>query len=66
MSREKRIEAIKAELEKLNAIDNLKETIENLIALHEAQAPLEDIDAAVIEARRVLDDFFKDCGTLND
>lgn len=65
MTREKRIEAI----------------IENLIALHEVQAPREDIDVAVIEARRVkgelekldaidnlketLDDFFKDCGTLS-
>jgi len=59
MTREKRIEAIKGELEKLGAIDNLKETIENLIALHEVQAPLEDIDAAIIEARRMLDNLFQ-------
>ena len=37
----------------------LRETIENLIALHEMQAPLEDIDAAIIEARRVLDNLFQ-------
>jgi hypothetical protein len=36
-----------------------RETIENLIALHEMQAPLEDIDAAIIEARRVLDNLFQ-------
>ena len=59
MTKDKRIEAIKGELEKLDAIDNLKETIENLIALHEAQAPLEDIDAAIIEARRILDNLFQ-------
>ena len=59
MTKEKGIEAIKGELEKLNAIDNLKETIENLIALHEIQAPLEDIDAAIIEARRMLDNLFQ-------
>ena len=58
MTKEKRIEAIRGELEKLGAIDNLKETIENLIALHEVQAPLEDIDAAIIEARRMLDNLF--------
>jgi hypothetical protein len=60
MTKEKRIEAIKGELEKLDAIDNLKETIENLIALHEMQAPLEDIDAAIIEARRMLDNLFQE------
>jgi hypothetical protein len=59
MTKEKRIEAIRGELEKLGAIDNLKETIENLIALHEVQAPLEDIDAAIIEARRMLDNLFQ-------
>ena len=59
MTKEKRLEAIKGELEKLDAIDNLKETIENLIALHEVQAPLEDIDAAIIEARRMLDNLFQ-------
>jgi hypothetical protein len=45
--------------------DKIVDTLENLIALNEAQAPLEDIDAAVIEARRVLDDFLKDSGTMN-
>jgi len=60
MTEEKRLEAIKSELEKLNTIENLKETIENLIALHEVQAPLEDIDAAIIEARRALDNLFQD------
>jgi len=60
MTKEKRIEAIRGELEKLGAIDNLKETIENLIALHEVQAPLEDIDAAIIEARRMLDNLFQE------
>ena len=55
MNKEKRTEAIKGELEKLDAIDNLKEIIENLIALHELQAPLEDIDAAIIEARRIIE-----------
>ena len=60
MTKEKRLEAIKGELEKLDAIDNLKETIENLIALHEMQAPLEDIDAAIIEARRMLDNLFQE------
>ena len=59
MTKGKRIEAIKGELEKLDAIDNLKETIENLITLHEVQAPLEDIDAAIIEARRMLDNLFQ-------
>lgn len=59
MTKEKRIKAIKGELETLDAIDNLKETIENLIALHEVQAPLEDIDAAIIEARRMLDNLFQ-------
>ena len=39
--------------------ENLKETIVNLIALHEVQAPLEDIDAAIIEARRMLDNLFQ-------
>ena len=43
MTKEKRIEAI----------------IENLIALHEVQAPREDIDAAIIEARRMLDNLFQ-------
>lgn len=43
--------------------DKIVDTLENLIELNEAQAPLEDIDVAVIEARRVLDDFFKDSGT---
>lgn len=42
-----------------NTIENLKETIENLISLHEVQAPLEDIDAAIIEARRALDNLFQ-------
>ena len=60
MTKEKSLEAIKGELEKLNTIDNLKDTIENLIALHEVQAPLEDIDAAIIEARRALDNLFQD------
>jgi hypothetical protein len=60
MTKEKRLEAIKGELEKLNTIENLKETTENLIALHEVQAPLEDIDAAIIEARRALDNLFQD------
>ena len=60
MTKDKTIEAIKGELEKLDAIDNLKETIENLIALHEMQAPLEDIDAAIIEARRMLDNLFQE------
>jgi|11BtaG_2_1085332.scaffolds.fasta_scaffold06986_3 hypothetical protein len=60
MTKEKRLEAIKGELEKLNTIENLKETIENLITLHEVQAPLEDIDAAIIEARRALDNLFQD------
>lgn len=59
MAKEKRLEAIKGELEKLNTIDNLKDTIENLIELHEMQAPLEDIDAAIIEARRMLDNLFQ-------
>jgi hypothetical protein len=59
MTKEKRLEAIKGELEKLNTIDNLKDTIENLITLHEVQAPLEDIDAAIIEARRALDNLFQ-------
>ena len=59
MDKEKRLEAIKGELEKLNTIDSLKETIENLISLHEVQAPLEDIDAAIIEARRALDNLFQ-------
>ena len=59
MTKEKRLEAIKGELEKLNTIENLKETIENLITLHEVQAPLEDIDAAIIEARRALDNLFQ-------
>jgi hypothetical protein len=59
MTKEKRLEAIKGELEKLNTIDSLKDTIENLITLHEAQAPLEDIDAAIIEARRALDNLFQ-------
>ena len=40
-------------------IENLKETIENLTELHEMQAPLKDIDAAIIEARRVLDNLFQ-------
>ena len=35
--------------------EKLRETIENLIELHEMQAPLKDIDAAIIEARRTLD-----------
>lgn len=35
--------------------EKLRETLENLIALHEMQAPLKDIDAAIIEARRTLD-----------
>jgi hypothetical protein len=60
MTKEKSLEAIKGELEKLNTIDNLKDTIENLITLHEVQAPLEDIDAAIIEARRALDNLFQD------
>ena len=60
MTKEKRLEAIKGELEKLNTIDSLKDTIENLITLHEVQAPLEDIDAAIIEARRALDNLFQD------
>ena len=60
MTKEKRLEAIKGELEKLNTIDNLKEAVETLIALHEVQAPLEDIDAAIIEARRALDNLFQD------
>jgi hypothetical protein len=59
MTKEKRLEAIKGELEKLNTIDSLKDTIENLITLHEVQAPLEDIDAAIIEARRALDNLFQ-------
>jgi hypothetical protein len=59
MTKEKSLEAIKGELEKLNTIDNLKDTIENLITLHEVQAPLEDIDAAIIEARRALDNLFQ-------
>jgi hypothetical protein len=60
MTKEKSLEAIKGELEKLNTIDSLKDTIENLITLHEVQAPLEDIDAAIIEARRALDNLFQD------
>ena len=40
-------------------IENLRDTIENLIELHEMQAPLEDIDAAIIEARRMLDNLFQ-------
>ena len=36
-------------------IDKLKDTIENLIELHELEAPWDAIDAAVIEARRALD-----------
>jgi hypothetical protein len=59
MTKEKSLEAIKGELEKLNTIDSLKDTIENLITLHEVQAPLEDIDAAIIEARRALDNLFQ-------
>ena len=55
MDKEKRLEAIKGELEKLNTIDKLKDTIENLIELHELEAPWDAIDAAVIEARRALD-----------
>lgn len=55
MNKEKRIEEIKGELEKLNTIDKLKDTIENLIELHELEAPWDAIDAAVIEARRALD-----------
>lgn len=43
-------------------MDDLKDTIENLIALHEMQAPLEDIDAAIIEARRTLDNLFQERG----
>ena len=46
MTTEKRIEAIRGELEKL-------------IELHEVQAPLEDIDAAIIDARRMLDNLFQ-------
>lgn len=55
MDKEKRLEAIKGELEKLSTIDKLKDTIENLIELHELEAPWDAIDAAVIEARRALD-----------
>lgn len=55
MDKEKRLEAIKGELEKMNTIAKLKDTIENLIALHEMEAPWDAIDAAVIEARRALD-----------
>ena len=50
--------------------EKLKETIVNLIALHEAHAPLEDIDAAIIEARRMLDNLFQASSggneTMND
>ena len=60
MPKEKRLEAVKGELEKLNTIDNLKDTIENLIELHELEAPWDEIDAAVIEARRALDNLFQD------
>jgi len=60
MTKEKRLEAIKGELEKLNTIDNLKDTIENLIELHELEAPWDEIDAAIIEARRALDNLFQD------
>ena len=59
MTTDTSLEAIKGELEKLKTIDNLRDTIENLIALHEMQAPLEDIDAAIIEARRTLDNLFQ-------
>lgn len=54
MTKEKRLEAIKGEIEKLNTIDKLKDTIENLIALHELQAPLEDIDEAIERAKEVI------------
>ena len=55
MTKDKTIEAIKGELEKLSTIDNLKDAIENLMELHELEAPWDEIDAAIIEARRTLD-----------
>jgi hypothetical protein len=39
--------------------NELRDILENLIELHEVQAPLEDIDAAIIEARRALDSLFQ-------
>ena len=62
MTKEKRLQEIKGELGKLKTTENLRDTIENLITLHEMQAPLEDIDAAIIEARRTLDNLFQESG----
>lgn len=38
-------------------IDEIIVTIENIIELHEIEASLEDIDAAIVEAWRVLNNY---------
>ena len=38
-------------------IDEIIVTIENIIELHEIEASLDDIDAAIVEARRVLNNY---------
>ena len=40
--------------------EDLKEALENLIALHEMQAPLDDIDAAIERAKVLIERYTHD------
>ena len=56
MTTDTSLEEIKRELEKLKTIDTLRDTMNNLIELHEMQAPLKDIDAAIERAKELVKD----------